>query len=154
MSQFEAEDIPTELRESSRPESLPREEPQQLYSAPVAWCVLTLSLLLISAWRTSFSNVAANSAQPVAPSFIVDINRAPRSELQALPEVGVALAQRIVLFREERGDYPDVASLTLVHGVGETTLERLRTMLVAGGGTSAAQRIADDDDEEKESHVD
>ncbi len=63
------------------------------------------------------------------PVFRLDINTATAAQLRALPEVGVALADRIVQHRTEHGPFDSVAGLQAVRGVGPTRISRLKDML-------------------------
>ena len=67
----------------------------------------------------------------------IDLNRATREELVALPGVGNALAERIVAHRARIGRFDTVDDLVHVSGVSERLLGRLRTNLSAGTGTAA-----------------
>lgn len=64
------------------------------------------------------------------PRFIVNVNQAPVHELQALPDVGQALAARIVAHRQSQGPFRQLEDLLQVRGVGQRTLHMLRPMLV------------------------
>ncbi|MCL2085167.1 MAG: helix-hairpin-helix domain-containing protein [Oscillospiraceae bacterium] len=57
---------------------------------------------------------------------MVNINTAGIEELQRLPGIGPALAQRIIDERDKRGPYETVDELTRVSGIGEKTVEKLR----------------------------
>jgi competence protein ComEA len=63
--------------------------------------------------------------------FQVDLNSADWSELAQLPGIGPALAKRIVESRAKDGPFPDVASLVRVRGIGQATLTRIQSHLVA-----------------------
>jgi competence protein ComEA len=56
----------------------------------------------------------------------VDLNRASRSELMAVPGVGPQLAERIVAHRESQGKFARVDDLVRVYGIGDATLNKLR----------------------------
>ena len=56
----------------------------------------------------------------------IDLNRASPEELEALPGIGPALAQRIVGFRETFGPFRQVDDLLEVRGIGPKLLERLK----------------------------
>ena len=60
-----------------------------------------------------------------APPPPVDLNRAGLEELQTLPGIGPALAERILARRRER-PFSSVDDLLDVRGIGPATLERLR----------------------------
>ena len=65
-------------------------------------------------------------AVSAAESDLVDINLATTRELESLPQVGPALAKRIVDFREIHGAFKSVDDLLKVQGIGEKTLAKLR----------------------------
>lgn len=56
----------------------------------------------------------------------VNINTASEAELQLLPGIGPALAQRIVADRQKNGAYTSVEQLDRVSGIGGKKLEQLR----------------------------
>lgn len=61
--------------------------------------------------------------------FRVDVNRADWPELALLPGVGETLAQRIVAYRNRRGDFTHLTQLQQVHGIGPRTLGRIKPYL-------------------------
>jgi competence ComEA-like helix-hairpin-helix protein len=56
----------------------------------------------------------------------VPVNTAPASELQRLPGIGPALAERIIAFREQSGGFSTVEQLLEVKGIGPAKLTRMR----------------------------
>ena len=70
---------------------------------------------------------------PRASTVRVDINRAGMDELQTLPGVGPAIAERI-LIRRRRRRFETVDDLLEVRGVGPATLERLRPRVTVVSG--------------------
>jgi len=65
------------------------------------------------------------------PGALVDLNRAGAQELQGLPGVGPALAERILAARRERL-FTSVEDLVRVRGIGPATLEQLRPYATIG----------------------
>lgn len=63
-----------------------------------------------------------------AAGTAVDINRASATELESLPGIGPALAQRIIAWRETEGPFGAVDDLLAVSGIGPSVLEGLREM--------------------------
>ena len=59
-------------------------------------------------------------------SGTVNINTASATDLEKLPGIGKALAQRIVEYRDSQGPFATVDSLTDVPGIGKAKLEGLR----------------------------
>ncbi len=57
---------------------------------------------------------------------LVPVNTAPASELQKLPGIGPKLAERIINFRKQAGNFATVEQLMEVKGIGPAKLDRLR----------------------------
>ena len=78
--------------------------------------------------------VLALAAGAVVAQEKVDINTADAERLAAaLDGVGEVRAQAIVEYRQSNGDFPSVAALTSVTGIGPATLESNRDRLTVGG---------------------
>ena len=61
--------------------------------------------------------------RPVAP---VNLNTATLEQLEAVPDVGPALAQRILDWRSEHGRFGSVAQLRQVRGIGDRKFSDMR----------------------------
>ncbi len=59
----------------------------------------------------------------------VNINTATAEELQSLPRIGPAMAQRIIAWREAHGGFRSVDELDAVPGIGPSMLENLRPLV-------------------------
>lgn len=70
---------------------------------------------------------ASGSAQK--GSTPVNINTATAEELQSLPRIGPAMAQRIIAWREAHGGFRSVDELDAVPGIGPSMLENLRPLV-------------------------
>ena len=77
---------------------------------------------------TVMSEIAPELPTPLG-GHKVFINSATRSELEALPNVGPALAERIVKYREEVGPFKNLADLDNVSGIGQATLDKWRDLI-------------------------
>lgn len=62
----------------------------------------------------------------------VDINRASAAELQVLPGIGPALAERIVTHRETHGPFRQPGDLRDVSGIGEVRFQELADRISVG----------------------
>lgn len=79
-------------------------------------------------------------SQPLGEDEQIDPNTASAEELDRLPGVGPATAERIVRERTEGGPFATVAELTRVSGIGPRSVERLRPHLRLAAG--ARPRLA------------
>lgn len=68
--------------------------------------------------------------KPVAAAATrLNVNTATQAQLELLPGVGPALAQRIIADREKNGPYTAIDQLDRVKGIGPKTIEKLRPHL-------------------------
>ncbi|MCM2265556.1 MAG: helix-hairpin-helix domain-containing protein [Desulfuromonadales bacterium] len=74
---------------------------------------------------------AAARSGPSAQAAAVplNLNSATVEQLDDLPGIGPALAERIVAYRTEHGSFAQVDQLNDVKGIGDKTLEKLRAHL-------------------------
>jgi competence protein ComEA len=63
------------------------------------------------------------------PSLAVNLNTATAQQLELLPGIGPALAQRIIEERGRRGQFKSVDDLDKVKGIGPRTLAKLRPLV-------------------------
>ncbi len=73
----------------------------------------------------------AHAQPPRADAPPININEAPREELERLPGVGPALAARIVEHRERFGRFRRAEHLLLVRGISERRFLQLRPYVTA-----------------------
>jgi competence protein ComEA len=83
---------------------------------------------LVSRWDRG-GLVDIDNAEPLESKFATDINSADWTELAQLPEIGEALAKRIVEWREREGPFASHDDLDRVPGIGSKTLDRIRPYL-------------------------
>lgn len=72
---------------------------------------------------------------------VVNVNTASADELQFLPQVGPALAGRILEFRETNGAFKGVDELVAVRGIGETSLAKIKPFVTISGKTTLAEKV-------------
>lgn len=63
----------------------------------------------------------------------VNINTATAEELTSIPGIGQVTAQRIVDYRRKYGKFYSVNDLMNVKGIGESTLDDIRSYITVGG---------------------
>ena len=74
---------------------------------------------------------AAGSAPgvPGAPAGKININTASVAELDTLPRLGPAMAERIIAWRETNGRFSNIDDLLNVPGIGAKTFESLKDLV-------------------------
>lgn len=77
-------------------------------------------------------NLPRDSKTPTRIGKLIDVNSATQAELELLPDVGPALAKRIIEYRTKHGAFVNLASLDKVTGVGPKTLEKLKDRVTFG----------------------
>lgn len=71
------------------------------------------------------SEVFSRLADPVIESLLRFINNAGESRLVELPGVGPVMAERIILYRQDHGQFKSLQELQNVRGIGERTIETI-----------------------------
>lgn len=66
----------------------------------------------------------------VATAAVTNINAAGIAELEKLPGVGRAIAERIVAHREQYGPFRRAEHLLLVRGISDHKFREMRTLIV------------------------
>jgi competence protein ComEA len=72
---------------------------------------------------------AQAGAAPAAADGRVNLNTADASQLEELPRIGPALAERIIAWRDDNGRFTSVDDLLAVPGIGDKMLESLRDLV-------------------------
>ena len=60
----------------------------------------------------------------------IDINTATSDQLQLLPGIGEALAQRILDYRAEHGEFKSTEELLNVSGIGEKKFDSIKNFII------------------------
>lgn len=67
--------------------------------------------------------------EPVEQTALVNLNTADAEELETLPGIGSATAQKIIAYRESVGAFQSTEELMQVGGIGEKTFEKLKELV-------------------------
>lgn len=97
--------------------------------AVCAAVAILLALVAVTPRAIAEEPVAVEQEPSVEP---IDVNRASAADLERVPGIGPATAQRIIEWREQHGPFERLEDLLNVRGIGEKTLEKLRPYLTVG----------------------
>ncbi|MDA1192391.1 MAG: helix-hairpin-helix domain-containing protein [Candidatus Poribacteria bacterium] len=79
---------------------------------------------------------ADDATTPQSPSgALINLNTADATALESLPGIGAVLAERIILYRAERGGFKRVDELNDVSGIGEKKLAAIRALVTVDDTT-------------------
>jgi competence protein ComEA len=78
------------------------------------------------------SNGGGSPSPPSAAGGLVNLNTASQAELESLPHIGPALAERIIAFRQAHGAFEGVDELLGVDGIGAKILDEIKDLVTAG----------------------
>jgi competence protein ComEA len=70
-----------------------------------------------------------STAAPAVASAPVNLNTATTAQLESLPGIGPATAQRIVEYRQQSGGFKKVEDLMNVRGIGEASFLKLKSLV-------------------------
>ena len=59
----------------------------------------------------------------------MNINKATQSELETLPGIGEAMANRIIEYREQNGNFQKIEDLKNVKGIGEAKFDKIKELV-------------------------
>jgi competence protein ComEA len=91
---------------------------------------LVLSLILGLAFSSALS-LQVQQAQETSEKKI-NINTASSAELQKLPRIGPKIAQRIIDFRNQNGNFKNIEEIIKVRGIGEKVFKQIKDMITVG----------------------
>jgi len=97
-----------------------------------AWTGLALAMILLSV-----AGLAA-AAKKKPPAHLININSAGASELQQVPGIGPATAEKILQTRKSYGSFKTVDDLLAIRGIGPKRLEKMRKYLTVGKAAGKA----------------
>lgn len=78
----------------------------------------------------SFSWAYAQAPKTTGPK--VNINTASQAELESLPQIGPKIAEQIILYRTQNGNFKKIEEIMKVKGIGEKLFNQLKDLITVG----------------------
>jgi len=91
--------------------------------------VMVLMFVIGLAVAADARQASPTRSQAVSASAPINLNTATAAQLETLPGVGKATADRIVEYREKNGGFKKVEDLMNVRGVGEKSFLKLKPLV-------------------------
>lgn len=92
--------------------------------------------LVIAAFLFCAFNASATKKPPPAP---ININTANSEQLQEVPGIGPATAEKILQMRKSYGAFKSVDDLLSIKGIGKKRLDKMRKYLTVGKAAAPAK---------------
>lgn len=90
------------------------------------------------------SFAAAEEAAPVKKSTVLEgklnVNTASAEQLTMLPGIGKATAKNIMDYRTQNGNFKAVDDLLKVKGIGDKTLEKIKSYVILDGESTLVKK--------------
>ncbi len=93
----------------------------------------TIAVLMMLALGVGMAEAQGSSRAPAAAKETmetpVNLNTATAAQLETLPGVGPATAQRILEYRQKSGGFKKIEELMNIRGIGETSFLKLKALV-------------------------
>jgi competence ComEA-like helix-hairpin-helix protein len=101
-----------------------------------------ISFCIATAFLVCFVSAFPALAKKKPPAKPVNINTANSAELQQVPGIGPATAEKILQMRKSYGAFKSVNDLLSIRGLGPKRLEKMRKYLTVGKAPSQGKPVS------------
>jgi comEA protein len=117
---------------SEKPDIIDYSESDSIFSRLTHTPILQPEKGNINTFETNVTHEITNETSKSAAKIekgSIDINRANKNELEKLPRIGPAMANKIIEYRNTKGPFKSIDDLTNVKGIGKKTLILIKPYL-------------------------
>jgi comEA protein len=131
---------PTSFLAHEAPALVPQGEPmtRRLFAVTGITLLVLSMATLVGAADTQNAMPSGTKAKPTATSP-VNLNTATTAELQTLPNVGPAVAARIIEYRQKNGGFKKIEDLMNIKGIGEKRFLKLKPLVTVAPPKTSVQ---------------
>jgi len=94
--------------------------------------IAALLVAALSAATSAAQDTTRRTSAAASASAPVNLNTATAAQLETLPGIGKATAERILEYRQKNGSFKKVEDLMNVRGVGEKSFLKLKPLITVG----------------------
>ncbi|MGB6595805.1 MAG: helix-hairpin-helix domain-containing protein [Candidatus Acidiferrum sp.] len=105
-------------------------------SVSASWCMLARIAIVLFTCSALLCSAVAKKKPPAAP---INLNSATSDELQLVPGIGQATAEKILQMRKSYGPFKSVDDLRAIRGIGPKRLEKMRKYLTVGKAAGSSR---------------